>query len=104
MKILLAWAALFGAAWNMAASAADIGRYQAIPLEGEAAARGGSRVLIVDSQQGHIWTWSGNELMPDSGSGRRYGAAFIYQGKVRPGNKTGEVMDTQSGPVPSSSR
>ena len=65
------------------------------PLKGKAAARGGSRVLIIDSQEGHVWTWSGNELIADSGSGRRYGAAFIYQGKVRPGSKTGEIIDVQ---------
>ena len=76
--------------------AADNGRYQAIALEGEGATRSGSRVLILDTADGHVWTWSGNELMPDSGNGRRYGAAFIYQGRVRPGSKTGEVMDSQS--------
>lgn len=84
----------FGVAMTITAHAADNGRYQAIPLEGEAAARGGSRVLIIDSQEGHVWTWSGNELISDSGSGRRYGAAFIYQGKVRPGNKTGEIIES----------
>ena len=72
----------------------DAGRYQAIPLEGESA-RGASRVLIIDSQDGHVWTWSGNELIADSASGRRYGTAFIYQGKVRPGNKAGDMIDLQ---------
>jgi hypothetical protein len=33
--------------------------------------------------------------MPDAGSGRRYGAAFVYQGKLRPGNKPGEIIDAQ---------
>ena len=85
----------FGVAMTAPAHAGDNGRYQAIPLDGEAAARGGSRVLIIDSQEGHVWTWSGNELISESGSGRRYGAAFIYQGKVRPGNKAGEIIDSQ---------
>lgn len=74
-------------------SAADTGRYQAVPLDGEGPGRGGSRVLIIDTQEGHVWTWSGNELIGDGGIGRRYGSAFIYQGKVRPGSKTGEVLD-----------
>lgn len=77
-----------------ATQAAEVGRYQAIPLEGEGA-RGASRVLIIDSQDGHVWTWSGNELIADSASGRRYGAAFIYQGRVRPGHKEGDVIDLQ---------
>jgi len=76
------------------AHATEVGRYHAIPLEGEGA-RGASRVLIIDSQDGHVWTWSGNELIADSASGRRYGAAFIYQGKVRPGNKAGDIIDLQ---------
>ena len=102
MKILqMSWVALIKAALTSAAlmgavHAAEVGRYQAIPLEGEASSRGGSRVLIIDSQEGHVWTWSGNELIADTGSGRRYGAAFIYQGKVRPGSKTGEVIDSQA--------
>jgi hypothetical protein len=78
------------------AGAAEPGRYQAIALDDEAGLRGGSaRVLIIDTADGHVWTWSGNELMPDAGSGRRYGAAFVYQGKLRPGNKPGEIIDAQ---------
>lgn len=77
------------------AEAAENGRYQAIALEDEAGGRSGARVLIVDTADGHVWTWSGNELMPDVGSGRRYGAAFVYQGKLRPGSKAGEIIDPQ---------
>ena len=96
MKILLwSWALLFGTVLTGAAFAAEVGRYQAIALEGDGPGRGGSRVLIIDSQEGHVWTWSGNELIAEGGSGRRYGAAFIYQGKVRPGSKAGEIIDSQ---------
>lgn len=73
--------------------AADVGRYQAVPMDGDGPGRGSGRVLIIDTQEGHVWTWSGNELLGDGGSGRRYGSAFVYQGKVRPGNKHGEVLD-----------
>lgn len=96
MKLLLRVGTIFTATLLAAvAYAADIGRYQAIPLEGEGASRGGSRVLIIDSLDGHVWTWSGNELVAQGESGRRYGAAFIYQGKVRPGNKAGDIIDLQ---------
>jgi len=74
--------------------AAEVGRYQAVPMDGDGPGRGSGRVLIIDTQEGHVWTWSGNELLGDGGSGRRYGSAFVYQGKVRPGNKNGEVLDT----------
>lgn len=86
---------LVGAGLIPGAYAAETGRYQAIALDADATARTGSRVLIIDSQDGHVWTWSGNELMPDMGNGRRYGSAFVYQGKVRPGSKAGEIMDAQ---------
>jgi len=78
------------------AQAADTGRYQAIAMDGDSPARTGNRVLIIDTQDGHVWTWGGNELMPDSGSGRHYGPAFIYQGKVRPGSKPGEFIESQT--------
>lgn len=78
------------------AYATEPGRYQAIALEGDAGARSGAaRVMIVDTVEGHVWTWSGNELLPDAAGGRRYGAAFVYQGKLRPGSKAGEVIDAQ---------
>lgn len=73
--------------------AADVGRYQAVPMDGDGPGRGNGRVLIIDTQEGHVWTWSGNELLGDGDTGRRYGSAFVYQGKVRPGNKNGEVLD-----------
>lgn len=93
MKIVMCLAAILFSSVSVSAGAADTGRYQAVPLDGEGPGRGGSRVLILDTQEGHVWTWSGNELIGDGGSGRRYGSAFIYQGKVRPGSKNGEVID-----------
>jgi hypothetical protein len=94
-KLLVSLALFTGVTCGPAAYAAEVGRYQAIPLEGEGPGRSSSRVLIIDSQEGHVWTWSGNELVSESGNSRRYGAAFIYQGKVRPGNKAGEIIDSQ---------
>lgn len=76
-----------------ASNAANTGRYQAIALENEGQARGGSRVFIIDTQEGHIWTWSGNDLVSEGGNERRYGPAFVYYGKVRPGSRVGEVME-----------
>lgn len=93
MKTLLC---LLSAVFSGALSAADTGRYQAVPLNGEGPARVGSRVLIIDTQEGHVWTWSGNELITDGSSGRRFGSAFIYQGKVRPGGKHGEIIELQA--------
>ena len=85
--------ALWGVLFVTVAYAAETGRYQAVPLESEGNARGGNRVLIIDTQEGHVWTWSGNELVGSGSNERRYGPAFIYHGKVRPGSRTGEVIE-----------
>lgn len=95
MKNTLAGICAWGALLASAAHAADTMRYQAVPLEGEGAARGGHRVFIIDTHEGHVWTWSGNELTTNSGKERRYGPAFIYHGKLRPGSRVGEVIELQ---------
>ena len=96
MKNLLGLAvAMWVVTFFTSAYAAEAGRYQAVPLESEGNGRGGSRVFIIDTQDGHIWTWSGNELVGSGGNERRYGPAFVYHGKVRPGSRTGEVIELQ---------
>lgn len=76
------------------------GRYQAVslPEAGRAGQSGGinAKVLILDTQEGHFWTWSENELLQGKGGERRYGNALIYQGKVRPGKQMGEVIDHEN--------
>lgn len=93
MKTLLCVATLLHTIFIPPAVAAEAGRYQAVAIDGDRSGRSSGRVLIIDTQDGHVWTWSGNELLGDGGNGRRYGSAFVYQGKVRPGNKSGEVLD-----------
>lgn len=88
-------AAMWGMVFFTSAHVAEAGRYQAVPLESEGSARGGSRVFIIDTQDGHAWTWSGNELVGSGGNERRYGPAFVYHGRVRPGSRTGEVIELQ---------
>ena len=90
---LVSAGAMLGMLFITASHAAEAGRYQAVPLESEGNARGGSRVFIIDTQDGHVWTWSGNELVGSGSNERRYGPAFVYHGKVRPGSRTGEVIE-----------
>jgi len=80
---------LAGNAW-----AAD-GRYEALPLAGAEGAKAGSRAFILDTQDGHVWIWSENELMTTADGQRRYGSGFIYQGKLRPGSRPGEMIEQQ---------
>lgn len=75
---------------------ADDGRYQALPLAGAAGGQGGGRAFILDTREGHVWIWSENEPVTTSDGKRRYGAGFIYQGRLRPGSQPGEWIDQQS--------
>lgn len=74
------------------AQADDDGRYQAFPLAGSEAGKGSGRAFVLDTRDGHVWVWSENELVTTPDGGRRYGAGFIYQGKLRPGSRPGEFI------------
>lgn len=84
---------LCGALSLSAAALADEGRYQALPLAGAAGGQGGGRAFILDTREGHVWIWSENEPITAPDGSRRYGAGFIYQGKLRPGTRPGEWVD-----------
>ncbi len=75
---------------------ADDGRYQALPLAGAENNPGGGRAFILDTRDGHVWVWSENELITAPDGRRRYGAGFIYQGKLRPGTQPGEMIEQQA--------
>ena len=73
----------------------DIGRYQALPLAGSDS-KGGGRALILDTRDGDVWVWSENELIVAPDGHRRYGTGFVYQGKLRPGTRPGELIEPQA--------
>ena len=79
------------------ALATETGRYQAITLlEGGRIGTSGSlqpRVLIVDTQEGQLWTWEENVRLEGPGKAGSFGTAIIYQGRVKPGTRIGEVVD-----------
>lgn len=79
-----------------AVAAAEDGRYEALPLAGAEGNQGGGRALILDTREGHVWVWSENELLTAPDGSRRYGAGFIYQGKLRPGTRPGELIEPQA--------
>lgn len=75
---------------------AEDGRYQALPLSGAEGSKTGARAFILDTREGHVWIWSENELITRPDGSRRYGAGFIYQGKLRPGSQPGEMIEHQA--------
>ncbi|MBW8371068.1 MAG: hypothetical protein K0M66_08850 [Thiobacillus sp.] len=86
---------LLGVLVMSAGAYADDGRYEALPLAGAEGSKGGGRALILDTREGHVWIWSENELITAPDGRRRYGAGFIYQGKLRPGTQPGEMIEQQ---------
>jgi hypothetical protein len=78
----------------LSTAAAGDERYQALPLAGAENGQGGSRAFIVDTRDGHVWIWNENELITAADGSRRYGTGFVYQGKLRPGSRPGEFIET----------
>lgn len=65
------------------------GRYQAVPVYNPS--DGSSKVLILDTQNGQMWTW----MEVGASSSGAAGRFLIYQGQVRAGKKMGEIVDQQ---------
>jgi hypothetical protein len=82
-----------------AGALAEEGPFRGRTLRGFAAGRRrgrqGGRAFILDTRDGHVWIWSENELITAADGRRRYGAGFIYQGKLRPGTQPGEIIEHQ---------
>ena len=66
-----------------------VGRYQAMVLP-RVNSTDPSEIMILDTQEGHIWRWS--EYSAIQGV-RKGGVWLIYQGQVRPGKSIGDVIE-----------
>ena len=80
---------------------AQTGRYQAVVIP-EAGRSGqnanlSARVLILDTVEGHLWSWGENATLSDHDGRPRFGTALIYQGRIKPGIRMGEVIETYGG-------
>jgi hypothetical protein len=69
----------------------EVGRYQAIAFQ-KSGDLGPNEIFIIDTREGHMWTWT--EYSTVSGV-RRGGRYLTYHGKVVPGRKTGDVIEKQ---------
>ena len=67
------------------------GRYQAVPVYNPS--DGSSKVFIVDTQNGQLWTW----MEVGASSSGAAGRFLIYQGQVRPGKRMGEIIEESGG-------
>ena len=76
---------------------ADGGRFQAIAIP-EVGGFGQDsslqpKVFILDTEEGHLWTWSESEAIYEPSGKPRFGTVLIYQGRLRPGKEMGEIID-----------
>ena len=61
----------------------EAGRYKAIKLQLQTAS---VSVLIIDTKEGHLWVWGA------AASGKLWD--MTYMGKVRPGQKMGDLIES----------
>ncbi len=69
---------------------AEDGRYQAFPIP-PSLTSGSDKVFIIDTNTGDLWTWTESPTIGEY-SGGRY---LQYQGRVKPGDKIGEMIDKE---------
>ncbi|MGD2125668.1 MAG: hypothetical protein PVG99_06280 [Desulfobacteraceae bacterium] len=62
-------------------SRGPVGRFQAVRVEDNS-------VFILDTKEGHYWIWGG--------SGSSGAVSLIYGGRVRPGKRMGEIIESLS--------
>lgn len=97
LALALAVAPLGGLARDPGTATPAAGRYQAVVVpqaaRGSQSASLNAKVLILDSRDGHLWTWSEGEALYGSDGRPQFGTVLIYQGRIRPGSRMGEVIE-----------
>ena len=90
MKIIFALILVLSSQYALAD---DIGRYQAVNIPKDSSGVNADSVFIIDTKEGHIWLWTQFPLIKDVSEGGRY---LVYQGKVKPGKKMGDIIEQRS--------
>ena len=84
--LVTALALLFFLATVIPTLAAETGRYQA--LEISVGKKSEYNIFILDTKEGHMWLLETEESRVDG----KLSGGLKYQGKLRPGNKAGEII------------
>ena len=69
----------------------EIERYHAVDIS-KSASSSTNEVFIIDKKEGHIWVWKEYPTIPNIQQG---GRMIIYMGKVKPGQKLGDIIEQQ---------
>jgi hypothetical protein len=84
--LAIALATVLFLAMGIPAFAAEAGRYQA--LEINVGKQSEYNIFILDTKEGHMWILETKESRVDG----KLSGGLKYQGKLRPGNKAGEII------------
>ena len=68
----------------------EVGRYQAIKIR-EGTGELATEVFITDTKEGHLWVW--RALLKHPAMKGPLWNQLIYLGRVRPGEKVGEIIE-----------
>ncbi|MEE9395894.1 MAG: hypothetical protein V3V31_02660 [Methylococcales bacterium] len=68
-------------------------RYRAVILQQGGGSENRAKVFIIDSEDGHMWTWEDKTKFTTKNGQIGFGTQLIYQGKVRPGSASGEIVE-----------
>ena len=79
---------------NTNAMAGEMGRYQALVVQ-ESKGSTLPKVLIIDTIEGHLWTWA-ESYTKVTAQGGEVGTFLEYQGKLRPGQKMGDRIEMKA--------
>ena len=79
--LILVCAVFLGSAIPATVQAGDVGRYQIITQQ--------DLILVLDTKEGHLWQW---QSFVQANADIVYDTTYL--GKMRPGKRPGELIDT----------
>lgn len=74
-------------------SIADDDRYEVAILQHGGSESSHSKVFILDSKLGHMWTWEERSKFTTNDGKMAFGTRITYQGQLKPGKEIGEIVD-----------
>lgn len=74
------------------------GRFRVTVLQQSGGAESRGKVFIIDSKEGHMWIWEDKSKFTTAEGKFAFGAKIVYQGKLKPGKKMGDIVAREIGP------
>ncbi len=75
----------------------DDDRYRALVLQQAGGLDNHAKVFILDSEDGHMWTWEDKTKFATKDGKFSFGSLLTYQGKLKRGKSIGEIVGREAG-------